>query len=55
MKCNIADEIQFSQAAMIQVVNKKMQPLVGMEPNIIEGAGGVQLRVLFRHLHQVKK
>jgi hypothetical protein len=42
MKCNIEDEIRFSQAAMMRVINKKMLPLVGTEPNIIEGtAGGV--------------
>jgi len=55
MKCNIADEIQFSQAAMMRVINKKMLPLVGKEPNIIEDtAGGVDLKV-FWHSFQVKK
>ena len=37
----------------MRVVNKKL-PLVGMEPNRIEGEGGVQLQV-FRHSFQVKK
>ena len=54
MKCNIADDIQFSHATMMRVINKKMLSLVGMEPNTIEGAGGVQLNV-FRHSFQVKK
>ena len=46
MKCNIADGIQFSQAAMMRVINKKMLPLVSMEPNIIKGAGGIQLKLV---------
>ena len=55
MKCNIADDIQFSHAAMMRVINKKMPPPVaGMEPNTMEGAGGVKLNV-FRHSFQVKK
>ncbi len=51
--CSISDDIQFSQAAMIRVVNK-MFPLVSLEPNLIEGEGKVRLQV-FRHSFQVKK
>jgi hypothetical protein len=53
MKFNIADDIHFSQASMIRVVNK-MLPLVSMEPNIIEDTDGIQLRV-YRHSFQVEK
>jgi hypothetical protein len=53
MKFNIADEIQFSQGAMIKVVNK-MLPFVSMEPNIIEDTDGIELKV-YRHSFQVKK
>lgn len=54
MKCNIADEIRFTPASMMRVINKKMLPLTGMEPNIIECADGVVLKV-FRHSFQVTK
>jgi hypothetical protein len=53
MHCSISDDIQFSQAAMIRVVNK-MFPLVSLEPNLIEGEGEVRLQV-FQHSFQVKK
>ena len=49
----VADEIQFSQGAMIKVVNK-MLPFVSMEPNIIEDTDGIGLKV-YRRSFQVKK
>jgi len=53
VKFNVADDIQFSQAAMMRVVNKRL-PLVGMDPNIFEGTDGIQLKV-YRHSFQIKK
>jgi hypothetical protein len=50
MKFNIGDDIKFTLASMMRVINK-MFPLMGSEPNIIEASGGVQLRV-FRHSFQ---
>ena len=54
MKFNIVDDIQFSQAAMMRVVNKRL-PLVSMlDPNIFEDTDGIQLKV-YRHSFQIKK
>ena len=53
MEFNIADETQFSQGAMIKVVNK-MIPFVSMEPNIIEDMDRIELKV-YRRSFQVKK
>ena len=53
VKFNIANDIQFSQAALMRVVNKRL-PLVSMDPNIFEDTDGIQLRV-YRHSFQIKK
>ncbi len=52
-KFNISEDIHFSQAAMMRVVNKVL-PLVSTEHNIMEDTDGIQLRV-YRHSFQVKK
>ena len=50
MKCHIGDDINFTLSTMMRVINKVL-PLVSSEPNIMEIAGDVQLRV-FRYMFQ---
>jgi len=51
MKCNIGGDISFTLTTMMRVINKVL-PLVSSEPNIMEIADNIQLRV-FRYTFQI--